>query len=227
MSMSYIGQAPVFGDFGFQTIAATGSSVYTMNFKVSSENGLLVFLDGAIQRPGIDYSAGGNTINFADVVPVGVQIFLYSMGLPKSTLAPSAGSVGPAEVQAGLYATVPETVAGIRTDRAVNPAGLAAFVAAGGGGLGYGQTWQDVTALRAAATLYQNDTNKPIQVYISVSAGSGDENVRFYVNGLEVFYAQNDSVGDNITVSIIVPPGNSYQLTKSNPGSIAKWVELR
>lgn len=227
MSMSYIGQAPVFGDFGFQSITATGSSVYTMNFKVSSENGLLVFLDGAIQRPGIDYSAGGNTINFADVVPVGVQIFLYSMGLPKSTLAPSAGSVGPAEVQAGLYATVPETVAGIRTDRAVNPAGLAAFVASGGGGLGYSQTWQDVTALRAPTTIYQNDTNKPIQVNINVSAGSGDENVRFFVNGLEVFYAQNDSVGDVITISVIVPPGNSYQLTKSNPGSIAKWVELR
>lgn len=224
MSMSYIGQAPVFGDFGFQSITSTGSSIYTMNFKVSSENGLLVFLDGAIQRPGIDYSAGGNTINFADVVPVGVQIFLYSMGLPKSTLAPSAGSVGPAEVQAGLYATVPETVAGVRTDRAVNPAGLAAFVAAGGGGgLGYGQTWQNVTGSRAKSTTYTNTTGRPIFVHVQKTPAMNT--LTLTVDALAVSRFGGYGIEAEAAVTAIVPNGSTYIV--GGTGSIAYWVELR
>lgn len=223
MSMSYIGQAPVFGDFGFQSITSTGSSIYTMNFKVSSENGLLVFLDRAIQRPGIDYSAGGNTINFADVVPVGVQIFLYSMGLPKSTLAPSAGSVGPAEVQAGLYATVPETVAGVRTDRAVNPAGLAAFVASNASGLGYGQTWQNVTGSRAKSVTYTNTTGKPILVH--VQKNTGQNTLTLTVDSLEVSRFHGYGIEAQAAVTAIVPHGSTYIV--GGTGSIFYWVELR
>lgn len=223
MSMSYIGQAPVFGDFGFQSIIATGSSVYTMNFKVSSENGLLVFLNGAIQRPGIDYSAGGNTINFAEVVPVGVQIFLYSMGLPKSTLAPSAGSVGPAEVQAGLYATVQESIAGVRTDRAVNPAGLAAFISSGGG-LGYGQTWQNVTGSRAKSVAYTNSTGKPILVHVQKNPAHNNI-LTITVDSLEVSRFGGYGIEAQAAVTAIVPHGSTYIV--SGTGSITYWVELR
>lgn len=226
MSMSYIGQAPVFGDFGFQSITSTGSSIYTMNFKVSSENGLLVFLDGAIQRPGIDYSAGGNTINFADVVPVGVQIFLYSMGLPKSTLAPSAGSVGPAEVQAGLYATVPETVAGVRTDRAVNPAGLAAFVASGGGGLGYSQTWQNVTGSRAFDTTYTNTTGRTIVFSASPNAASNDT-YDVLIDGISIGRLIYGTATVTMMLQGIVPPGSTYRINQTGAATLTSWTELR
>lgn len=105
MSSSYIGQAPVFGDFPFQILTGANTASYTLSYQVSNENGMLVFLNGAIQRPGIDYTASGTSLVFSESVATGVQIFTYGMGLPKSTLAPSAGSVGTAELAAGVKAT--------------------------------------------------------------------------------------------------------------------------
>lgn len=95
---SYLGQTPVFGDFPFQILSGDGTSFYELNFKTNGTNGLLVFLNGAVQRPGIDFTCDGNALTFSANVSVGVQIFVYGMGLPKSSLAPSAGSVGLAEI---------------------------------------------------------------------------------------------------------------------------------
>lgn len=95
---SYLGQTPVFGDFPFQMLSGDGTSFYELNFKTNGTNGLLVFLNGAVQRPGIDFTCDGNALTFSANVSVGVQIFVYGMGLPKSSLAPSAGSVGLAEI---------------------------------------------------------------------------------------------------------------------------------
>lgn len=122
---SYLGQSPVFGDFPSQVIPATGVANYTMNFKVSGTNGLLVFINGSVQRPGIDFSAGGNQLLFTEVVPNGAQIFVYGMGLSKSSLAPSMGSVGDAEVAAGLKATPSDVTALTATNKFVTPASLA------------------------------------------------------------------------------------------------------
>ena len=89
---NYLGQSPTFGDFPFQILTGNGGSSYTLTYKVSGENGMLVFLNGAVQRPGIDYTAKGSILTFSSAVPSGVQIFTYGMGLPKSTLAPSDGA---------------------------------------------------------------------------------------------------------------------------------------
>lgn len=95
---SYIGQTPVFGDFPFQILSGDGTGFYELNFRTNGTNGLLVFLNGAVQRPGIDFTCDGDALTFSANVSVGVQIFVYGMGLPKSSLAPSAGSVGLAEI---------------------------------------------------------------------------------------------------------------------------------
>lgn len=100
--MSYFGQSPVFGDFPSQVITSGGGKTFTLNFTVSSENGLLVFVGGAVQRPGIDFTANGNVLVFSEDIIAGVQIFVYGMGLPKSTLAPSAGSVGDVELSSAF-----------------------------------------------------------------------------------------------------------------------------
>lgn len=106
---SYLGQAPVFGDFPFQILTGDGTSFYELNFKTNGTNGLLVFLNGAVQRPGIDFTCDGNALTFSSNVSLGVQIFVYGMGLPKSSLAPSAGSVGNAELDASLEARIGTT----------------------------------------------------------------------------------------------------------------------
>lgn len=95
---SYIGQTPVFGDFPFEILTGDGANFYELSFKTSGTNGLLVFLNGAVQRPGIDFTCNGNALVFSANVSVGVQIFVYGMGLPKSSLSTSAGSVGLAEL---------------------------------------------------------------------------------------------------------------------------------
>lgn len=95
---SYFGQSPVFGEFPSQVLSGNGSNTYTLSFKTNSTNGVLVFLNGAVQRPGVDFTCDGTTVTFSENVAVGVQIFVYGMGLPKSTLTTSAGGVGLAEL---------------------------------------------------------------------------------------------------------------------------------
>lgn len=123
--MSYIGQNPVFGDFPYQTLIGNGTASYTLNFNVSNENGLLVFLNGAIQVPGENYTAGGTSLQFADNVPVGTQIFAYGMGLPKSMLSTSAGAIGLNELAAGVYANAAEARSFINDTKVITPKTLA------------------------------------------------------------------------------------------------------
>lgn len=123
--MSYIGQNPVFGDFPYQTLIGDGTASYTLNFNVSNENGLLVFLNGAIQVPGENYTAGGTSLQFADNVPIGTQIFAYGMGLPKSMLSTSAGAIGLNELAAGVYANAAEARSFINDTKVITPKTLA------------------------------------------------------------------------------------------------------
>ena len=85
-------------------------------------------------------------------------------------------------------------------------------------GLGYGQTWQDVTANRAAATTYTNSTGKPIQILVQTGS-----------NGLIITLG---SVSTTTTTAVtnahyftqlIIPVNGTYSV------SIApiKWLELR
>lgn len=121
---SYLGQSPVFGDFPSQILTGDGTADYTLNYKSSGTNGVLVFLNGAVQRPGIDYSVSGQALTFQENVAIGVQILTYGMGLPKSSLAPSAGSVGSAELASDVYATVLESQDWTNMIKLLSPKGL-------------------------------------------------------------------------------------------------------
>lgn len=121
---SYVGQSPLFGDFPYQTLPGDGGTSYTLSYKVSNENGLLVFVDGAIKRPGDDYTAGGNTLTFTSAVAIGAQIFTYGMGFPKSTLSTSAGSINTTELAAGVYANTVEAQDWTNAVKLLSPKGL-------------------------------------------------------------------------------------------------------
>jgi hypothetical protein len=87
-------------------------------------------------------------------------------------------------------------------------------------GLGYGQTWQDVTASRASGTTYYNTTNKPIVVYLSGIWTNGT--VVIGSLALTIYTTQN--AGE----TFIVPPGVSYSVTGwTGTTSSVKWMELR
>ena len=92
------------------------------------------------------------------------------------------------------------------------------------GVLGAGQTWQNVTASRAASTTYTNTTGRPIYVYISyITPAGGIESVR--VDGIVVGRGSG-SAGVSNNHYLVVPNGSTYVLT-TNGASVSTWAELR
>jgi hypothetical protein len=83
--------------------------------------------------------------------------------------------------------------------------------------LGYGQTWQDVTASRVASTQYYNTTGKPIEVAITTN---GDGN--FYVNGV-TYMRLTAGTSARGAGSLIIPSGARYAFTDT----ALYWSELR
>lgn len=96
------------------------------------------------------------------------------------------------------------------------------------GGLGYGQTWQNVTASRARDVTYTNSTGKPIQISVILRADSGPNDGYVYVDGVEVWYFNSGNYVGNIPATIIVPSGSTYRVwTTRTTNPFRSWNELR
>jgi hypothetical protein len=113
------------------------------------------------------------------------------------------GYIESTQATAGTWATAPSTIQGYGGQA------LAAMSS-----LGYGQTFQDVSASRAVGTTYYNTTGKPIFVnYVSTAFA----NCTLMIGGV--------SVGSiTAPVSFVVPPSQSYSITST---TLQKWAELR
>lgn len=87
-------------------------------------------------------------------------------------------------------------------------------------GLGYVQSWRDVTANRASGVTYYNTTGKPIQAVIQNSTSGS---ISVIVDGVSV-----SSSGATISgvVAFIIPPNASYSVTFT-VSSLHYWCELR
>lgn len=85
--------------------------------------------------------------------------------------------------------------------------------------IGFGQTWVDVVASRAAGTTYTNSTGRSIQVGIR----SQGQAAVLRVNG--VIAAQSGINNASNFIGAIVPNGNTYQLQAGAPKP--NWSELR
>ena len=125
----------------------------------------------------------------------------------------NAGYLSPARL---LMASWTDALAGTRNDRVMTP--LRTKEAIGKLSLGYDQTWQDMTASRAANTSYQNTTGKPIEVVIhangSWTAEVSDDAATWVKTGK--FDFQN-------VCAFIVPNGHYYRIN----GAFTSWSELQ
>lgn len=121
------------------------------------------------------------------------------------------GYVESTQATAGTWASAPSTIQGMGGQA------LAAM-----GSLGYGQTWQDVSASRVINTTYYNSTGKPIQVMIQWLATSAAATMT--INGLSsgVFGYSNGGQTGAGAICIIIPSGNSY-----STNHFSEWLELR
>jgi hypothetical protein len=90
-------------------------------------------------------------------------------------------------------------------------------------GVGVVQTWQDMTASRAASTPYVNDTGQPIQVSI-VSPDGTTAAATVLVNGLVVSrVVVSSSFNCAVNAQATIPAGATYQCNNA----FASWMELR
>jgi len=103
---------------------------------------------------------------------------------------------------------------------------------AGGGFLGDGQTWQDVSGSRVSGTYYTNSTGKPIQIFaIYGNVGTGAD-IKFYYTpngGSEIqgagLYTNSASGRESMTFTI--PDGDQYKILGTGGETEQQWWELR
>lgn len=101
--------------------------------------------------------------------------------------------------------------------------GLPTWADAGGsGGIGVGQTWQDVSGSRANNTTYQNNTGGPIQVALQVQKSSGAPKFGVSSNGSTWIDVLTGNLGETAP---IIPDGWYYRLDTG--ANIQIWLELR
>ena len=91
--------------------------------------------------------------------------------------------------------------------------------------LGVGQTWQNVTNLRAHSTIYHNTEGRPIEVGISFNSG-GPSPVQVSQSGSDTWITVGHTSGQSNTSSqFTVPPGWYYRI--GGAANFAVWSELR
>lgn len=114
--------------------------------------------------------------------------------------------------------------AALQVDSApISAASIAAAVDARA--LGVGQTWQNVAADRAVATIYQNTTGKPIQVAIAARRGSSGPGLEVSIDG-ETFFTVSETSGTGNSVhNAVIPDQTYYRMATGN--TIDNWSELR
>ena len=90
------------------------------------------------------------------------------------------------------------------------------------GGVGEGQTWQNLTASRALSTNYTNSTGKPIMVSVWCFTSGSVGNVNILVDGISVAFGADYGFGG---CTVIVPNGSVYRAQSAQ--GLNGWAELR
>jgi len=83
--------------------------------------------------------------------------------------------------------------------------------------IGIGQTWQNLSASRAAATTYTNSSGRPITVFIMGGSSASNSVI---IGGLTT-----QTFAAFVPVTFIVPNGDTYRIASVNSGVF--WLELR
>jgi len=153
---------------------------------------------GLITTVAIDATADSANVVYSDAAYIDVPYRV--MGSATSTQA-----------VAGTWATAPILIQG-----------MGGQVLAAMSSLGYGQTWQDLTASRSTNIYYYNTTGRPISVGVQINAAAG---ITLYgeVDGINVVGTQVGTASVK-GIFFIVPVGSRYMV---NSSTLFKWTELR
>jgi hypothetical protein len=203
------------------TISVTIPSTSTMG-TVSAQQSRIVVIAinnaGTVELAAVNISGGSvldetTLITTTAAVAAGNSATAYYSTTARTSVAYRVvGYIESTQATAGTWVTAPSTIQGYGGQA------LAAMSS-----LGYGQTWQDLTASRAAGTTYYNTTGRPIIVNPTFTPASNSAGF-ITVNSNTVSFMGNYSNGSSAG-NIIIPPNASYNMNAY--GTLAKWWELR
>ena len=99
--MAYIGRSPEYGNAVSQQITGTNSvGPYTLSYDTST-SGVVISLDGVVQRNSVDFNVVGTALTFTSTVGTGIIINVVFTGLTLSFPTPSDNSVSGSKIAMG------------------------------------------------------------------------------------------------------------------------------
>ena len=99
--MAYIGRSPEYGNAVSQQITGTNSAgPYTLSYDTST-SGVVISLDGVVQRNSVDFNIVGSALTFTSTVGTGIIINVVFTGLTLSFPTPSDNSVSGSKIAMG------------------------------------------------------------------------------------------------------------------------------
>mgnify|MGYP006154626783 FL=1 len=98
--MSYIGRSPEYGNAVSQQITGTNSAgPYTLSYDTNT-SGVVVSLDGVVQRNSVDFNIVGTALTFTSTVASGIIINVIFTGITLTFPTPSDNTVSLAKLTA-------------------------------------------------------------------------------------------------------------------------------
>lgn len=94
-------------------------------------------------------------------------------------------------------------------------------------GLGYGQTWQNLTAQRALNVTYYNTTGKPKYINLLTINNGASGGARLEVNGVTLYGVDptTSTAGFYMAIEAVIPVNGSYKASNLAQSLVA-WNEL-
>lgn len=189
---------------------ATPRNIFGQNFDGSSDiGGTVTASTGLVQADSFHYidmgRSGLNRMNF------------YNYGAIFNFIDSENGNVVARITQNGIDCNA-ASASKLKTPRKINGVNFDGSTDIDLPLIGVNQTWQNLTASRAAGTIYTNTTGKPIQVAISYNGN----NAYFDIGGVEIYMPDWDAFG---FAFFIIPNGTTYRIR--NQVGINSWSELR
>lgn len=208
---------------------------FTLSRPVASVAQIIVSVANVIQNPNT-FSVNNNILTLGGNAPAGTNnIWVQYQTAVIQVNQPGQGTVGAGQMVPGAAAanlgnggvTAAMLAAGAAASNlgsfvsSVN--GQTGAVTVSASGLGIGQTWQNMTSSRAAATNYTNSTGKPIAIVCRASWITRNGQA-VYVDGQMIgYWGIENNYGTQVTMFAIVPNGSYYSC---NVGCDL-WMELR
>lgn len=207
-------------------VISSGSTLGTVSAVQSRIVVIALNNAGTIELAAVNIS-GGNDLTETGVISTtaeggagaaGSANVIYSTTARTNVAYRVIGYIESTQATAGTWATAPSTIQGYGGQAL---AAMSSF--------GYGQTPQNMTGSRSAATTYYNTTGRTIEVHVSAT---GTTVGSFYVTPTVAGMVYPDNgpyeVGAGYInhYSFAVPPGASYRVALISC-NITRWVELR